>query len=92
MYKTMAYYWLHLNLSYLGHACYKNRNWKWKKFLTTDFTRYTSVVLLFYAVCKLLSVETKTYECFAFAVIYLRNPDTQNGNYSFITLEEANKD
>ena len=41
---------------------------------------WTSVILLFYAVNELLSVETKIYECFAFAMIFLRDTDLQNGH------------
>ena len=37
------------------------------------------MILLFYAVNELLSVETKIYECYAFAVIFLRNTDRPSG-------------
>ena len=40
-------------------------------------------------------METKTCECFAFAfaLIFERNMDPQNGQYCLmLTLEEANKD
>ena len=44
---------------------------------------WTSVILLFYAVNELLSVETKIYECYAFAMIFLRNTDPQNGHIPY---------
>ena len=36
-----------------------------------------------YYVNELLSVETKRYECFAFAMIFLRNTDPQNGHIPY---------
>ena len=56
--------------------------------MTSNFS-HEHVLLLFYAVNELLSAEIKRYECFAFAMIFLRNSDPQIGH---IPLEEANED
>ena len=42
-----------------------------------------------YAVNEMLSVETKRYECFAFAMIFLRNTDPQNGHIPYIRSEQS---
>ena len=46
----------------------------------TSIFSWTSVILLFYAVNELLSVEAKIYECFAFAMIFKKNTDFKNGH------------
>ena len=48
------------------------------------------VILLFYAVNELVSVETKRYLCFAFAMTSERNTDPQNEHIPY--LEIVNKD